>query len=889
MPSKRAPAEPRTLLRERAPGATAPVIVVAGDATIDWVFQTGVDWLRDGANAPGGSAIPAAARRHNWELHPGTRMEAFPGGALLLAREIALATGNGADAARVVTHRLGDPRNVPADEVLHSLAELGEFAERGRDVKGRTVYRVARFHGFTGPVGEPVRPLPLDGDGASPAIVVLDDAGNGFRDRSESWPATVRDGGDALIVLKASRRLRQNPLFEHLTRDHGKRLVVVVNADDLRAEGVAISRCLSWERTARDLAWQMRHNPDLQRLTLLPHVIVRFGVEGAVHFTAGDVPSARLYYDPLVAEDSFAEQCRGSMPGLADVFVAAVVAGLLREGMSGLRESIRDGMRASRRFLRHGFGADPHCLAYAGAEVFAPAAGEAEVIVDIAIPPAADGDAADPEHWCILNELEGEGAERLAHALVVQGERALRTVPVGVFGGLRTIDRAEIESFRSVQNLIRQYLERSSVKRPLSIAVFGPPGSGKSFGVEQVARSVALLSDARVEKMEFNLSQFEGTRDLVGALHRVRDEVLRGVVPLVFFDEFDSDFDGSLGWLRYFLAPMQDGVFRDGPAIHPIGKAIFVFAGGMSSTFAHFSRDVTDAALGDADRAADAKRFREAKGPDFVSRLRGHVNVLGPNPDSRRPGERLYMIRRAMVLRSLLQRNWSWLVDREDPAIVSVDHAVLRALIGVPAYKHGVRSLEAVLEMSMLEGRTVFEPAALPALEQLEQHVDADAFARLVLQGVLFTAARDAIAEAIHDKYRADHADRRTPDDPALRPWPVLSESLKRSNRGQAADIIRKLEAVRCGYRPGKPGARATTQFTEKEIGLLAELEHERWMEEKLAAGYAYGPERSEERKTNPGLVPWAELPENMRQSDRDTVAAIPHFMARAGFEVYRL
>ncbi len=31
-------------------------------------------------------------------------------------------------------------------------------------------------------------------------------------------------------------------------------------------------------------------------------------------------------------------------------------------------------------------------------------------------------------------------------------------------------------------------------------------------------------------------------------------------IPLVFWDEFDTSLDGRpLGWLRYFLAPMQDG------------------------------------------------------------------------------------------------------------------------------------------------------------------------------------------------------------------------------------------------------------------------------------------------------------------------------------------
>jgi hypothetical protein len=816
-------------------------------------------------------------------------MDVRGGGALLLAREIALATGSAPPGSRVISYEVGDLRYIPPTQILHSAAELAHFTEN--ENASRRVLRVARHHGYSGPESEPLRRLTVTADADDAEIVVLHDSANGFSEERDAWPlAVTTKGSKPLVVLETARPLSPSPLFDHLRQWHAERLVLVVSADDLRAAGVSVSRRLSWERTARDFIWQMQNNSDLRLLAGLPNVVIRFGVEGAIHYTGGDRPGARLYYDPALAEDGFRERCSGEMIGVTAAFTAAMTARILREGRTGIGEGIRDGIRSSHRFIRAGFGVDAQNPDYAGAEVFSAPTPDDGLIADAAIPPSPAADSADPDFWCLLDELDEQGLEPLSHKVLTGDDQgSMRTVPVGRFGALRTVDRAEIESFRSIQNLIAQYLDRRETRRPLSLAVFGPPGSGKSFGVEQVAHSVAQRTGAKVEKIEFNLAQFESTQNLAAAFHSVRDEVVRGRVPLVFFDEFDCQFETQLGWLRYFLAPMQDGAFRDGDGMHPIGKAILVFAGGLSDTFARFSRSALDENLTEIERQQELRKFREAKGPDFVSRLRGYVNVRGPNPDPAKPGDRSYLLRRAMIARSLFERNWSALRDPSDPHRLSISEAVVRALIGVPEYKHGVRSLEAVLDMSTLEGKTTFDPAALPALEQLEQHVDAQAFARLVLQGVLFAAAREAIAETIHEKYRGDHAADKSPGSPALVPWFELPESYKRSNRAQADDLIHKLERIDCGYRPVTKATKEPLKFSSKEVELLAELEHERWMKEKLNDGYSYSPQRDEDRRTHPDLVPWDVLPEKSRQYDRDTVAAIPEFMARAQFEVYRL
>jgi hypothetical protein len=402
---------------------------------------------------------------------------------------------------------------------------------------------------------------------------------------------------------------------------------------------------------------------------------------------------------------------------------------------------IQAGLAAARQLLRLGYGAAADIPTFPSPEIFAPAP-KADGFASVAIPGPTAAEPPDPTFWSILKDLPGADLEKLAEDLVRLGKSdALRGVPVGQFGKLRTADRAEIEGLRSLRNLIDEYLN-GTTGRPISVAVFGSPGSGKSFAVTQVAESVA--GGRKIARLEFNLSQFRSLEDLCRAFHRVRDTVLEGATPLVFFDEFDSAFEGELGWLKYFLAPMQDGVFREGETPHPIGRAILVFAGGTSSSFAEFARAGAD--------TETAARFRAVKGPDFVSRLRGYVNILGPNPTD--DGDAEYVVRRAMLLRSLIERKAPQLLGNQGQ--VRIDDGVLRALLRTPFYKHGARSLEAILDMSLLAGQSRWDPAALPPAEQLALHVDAELFLRLVLRDVLLTAARDVLGQVIHARYLAN-------------------------------------------------------------------------------------------------------------------------------------
>jgi hypothetical protein len=146
----------------------------------------------------------------------------------------------------------------------------------------------------------------------------------------------------------------------------------------------------------------------------------------------------------------------------------------------------------------------------------------------------------------------------------------------------------------------------------------------------------------------------------------------------------------------------------------------------------------------------------------------------------------------------------------------------------------------------------------------------------------------DQLARAIHRAYVDRSAARGdTPDaNKSMRPWEELPDDLRRSNLAQAEDIGVKLDAIGCVIVPESAGAPAFA-FTDAEIELLAQMEHQRWMRERQAQGYVYGPDR--EGKRHPDLVDWQDLTENAREKDRQAVREIPAILHEAGFQILRL
>ncbi|MDW5562636.1 MAG: hypothetical protein SA339_05355 [Methanomassiliicoccus sp.] len=801
-------------------------------------------------------------------------MKAEQGGALLLARMVGAATS-----VEVITHEITEIENISPETIIHSISILDSFPwKKG---KKALVFRIRHLGGYYGPRKGTPKSLLIAHDDAEAELIVLDDAGYGFREERNAWPqAILNNDKKSIIVLKMSRPLASGALWDHLVKERSNELIVVIDANDLREMGVNISRRLSWEQTAEDFCWQILNNPRIRPLAGSRNLIVRFGLDGAIHYSKnGDNIKAVLYYDSQTSEDGYREQHPGEMKGKMAAFVAALTSEIFAQGIRGIDIGIKEGILRSRQLHRLGFG-DADEEPARPLSMLSDSMNDAETIFSIPIPIIVENAFSGGGNWRILEECTRGKLETIAYNAVIRPpEDSMREVPQARFGALYTLDRSEIESYQSINNLMTEYLKIKDVKAPLSIAVFGPPGSGKSFGVAQLAKSI---DPDLVVIREFNVAQFTSIDDLTDAFHKVRDLVLEGKVPLVFFDEFDVFYNGELGWLKYFLAPMQDGAFKEGETTHPIGKSIFVFAGGTSDSFQQFFKEHTGGEQ--SVNMPMMKRFRDAKGTDFVSRLRGYVNVMGPNRTG--DDDEFFIIRRALLLRSLLIRKAPQIFDGQGNA--RVDPAILRGFLKVPSYKHGSRSMEAIIEMSTLSGKMRFEQASLPPAKQLELHVDSEMFSKLVLRDVLLGDAMERLARGIYEQNHLDREDKKYPDDAPLQSWENLDEYSKELIRKQAQQIPEQLRRIGLDFMPFFEKPSTSFVLSAEEVEILAEMKHKQQVKERSQEGWAPRVLGDPERKVT-FLIPWSQLPEEVKERDREAVRRIPELLKMSGFEVYKL
>lgn len=66
----------------------------------------------------------------------------------------------------------------------------------------------------------------------------------------------------------------------------------------------------------------------------------------------------------------------------------------------------------------------------------------------------------------------------------------------------------------------------------------------------------------------------------------------------------------------------------------------------------------------------------------------------------------------------------------------------------------------------------------------------------------------------------------------------------------------------------------------------LAENTHDLWAAQRIADGWKYGPERNDQRKETPCLVPYDQLPDSEREYDRLTAMETLKAIIALGYRI---
>lgn len=759
----------------------------------------------------------------------------------------------------------------------------------------------------------------------APEIVVIDDAGIGFRKEScrDLWPSVTADSNGSCpdwVVLKMTGPISESALWNELTENCGNNLVVIVPAAELRRREVRLSDGLSWEGTAEDLVVELYSNPKLSPLLKARHLIFTFQSDGAF-WLDNDPNGAKslLVFDALKAEGEWSEsQGKGGAFGYLTCFTAAIVRELSKPSKEAKVDKDKGGAKFVPDFeaaLSVGLGAIRKLRRIGHGEV----AGEdernrpgfpfAEIVKTIIEPEEKEFVSAvippqlqERGKWMMLDEWQVNARNsdttcphyEAALAVAVLGPEALERFPVAQFGNYQTVDRKEIEGLRTIRQLVLDYIKDKQPKAPLNLGVFGPPGSGKSYIVGQIAKAAKIRKD---DVLLFNLSQFNSSAEICGALHRVRDKVLKGVTPLVFWDEFDS---GGYKWLQFLLAPMEDGEFQDGQITHPLGNCIFAFAGATASTFAEFGPINPNKLASDVQEKLEKAQklqtlqdawqaFVLAKGPDFKSRVAAYLNLLGMNrhrvcteKDGRRTwaedsADLCFPIRRALFMRTLFGLKKGQRLD--------LDLNIVRALLEISKYEGVGRSLTFLCKQLRSAVGQSSGRSSMPSPELLSMHVDPQEFWALCEQDDWFVPKAVTLAKRMHHGYRL-----RTKNNPDKKDNQVefenLPEGLQKANVAQALRIpvILRLAGMRLvegdvvpfgklieARRPDeKPLRQHLADDERREV--LAEAEHNGWMVERMLSGWKFNRNTDKPNKLHDCLIPYSQLSDEIKGYDRLTI-----------------
>lgn len=580
-----------------------------------------------------------------------------------------------------------------------------------------------------------------------PDFLILSEYNHYFRQYKSIWPDCISDKLDVIptTFLRCSFPLisRQNILLESLLNKTNAKsnLIILTTIDDLRLSDIYIRQGLSWESTALDLVSAFE-SKNMQHFQKASFVIVMLNNYGAFLYqnTEDQEKKYCLFYSREQIEENNEISYFGNMHGLntglllhlvykfikfhkmnKDPFT--VVKGGILSGLEGISSVFKTGFTLENIYEE---AKNEYKFYYPTKELFKNINKRSNNDFEYShIPISLEKEKRNA--WTLYGRSNILPIKQVCIDVIEKGVKPqnLGKIPYSNFGDFLIVGRKETEDYREIKKLLASYGNKLDQNRPLSIAVLGEPGSGKSFGIKKIATSIY---NSKEKTLEFNLSQLHNKKELIDAFHLIRDSAIQGRTVITFWDEFDSFFENEeFGWVKYFLAPMQDGIFYEGPVSHSIGQSVFVFISSKYKSMQEINSAIEK--IKHQPNGVGNESKTSTKLIDFKSRLQGHIEVPGINQQKGNLDKTGLRLRRAILLRSLLQKHCLTIFEDENKNNkASIDPGLITAFIETKEYYHGARSMEAILAMSHLDGKSRFNRSCLPAENQLNLHVNSDNF-----------------------------------------------------------------------------------------------------------------------------------------------------------------
>jgi len=151
--------------------------------------------------------------------------------------------------------------------------------------------------------------------------------------------------------------------------------------------------------------------------------------------------------------------------------------------------------------------------------------------------------------------------------------------------------------------------------------------------------------------------------------------------------------------------------------------------------------------------------------------------------------------------------------------------------------------------------------------------------------GMIAPDVREQMAADIHEGYSRDARENLVRQQKNIAPWHELDATFKAANYGLIDHIEEKLSRAGLTLRLTGDRSPVIYNFTDEQLRILAEMEHGRWVVERLENGWTLG-KRDDARKTRPQLIPWYELSEEEKEKDYNAIRQLPETLAVAGYEI---